>query len=182
MLEAKNINIRVMEKEDLEIYHQWSNDLEFHGDLIFTKQVSKSLVEKRFNQGIEDPDSNSFIIEKKDGTRIGVIHHFVLNYYGFAKLTEIAYFVLPEERGKGYCTEAVFLILDYLFLAFDIQRIQAVIHTANIGSQKVVEKAGFFKEGIIRKMMFARGKHIDTILYSILREEWQKPKFIDIKK
>jgi RimJ/RimL family protein N-acetyltransferase len=43
-------------------------------------------------------------------------------------------------------------------------------------SQKVLQKAGFKKEGIIRKSVFSRGEWRDRALYSILRKEWKEPK------
>jgi ribosomal-protein-alanine N-acetyltransferase len=45
-----------------------------------------------------------------------------------------------------------------------------------VASQKVLQKVGFKKEGIIRKSVFARGEWRDRALYSILREEWKEPK------
>jgi len=48
----------------------------------------------------------------------------------------------------------------------------------NIASQKVMEKAVFQKEGIIRKDTFIRGAWQDGIPYSILREEWKEPKIL----
>jgi ribosomal-protein-alanine N-acetyltransferase len=45
-------------------------------------------------------------------------------------------------------------------------------------SQKVLQKAGFRKEGIIRKSVFSKGKWKDRALYSILREEWKEPKIL----
>jgi ribosomal-protein-alanine N-acetyltransferase len=48
----------------------------------------------------------------------------------------------------------------------------------NVGSQKVLEKAGFKMEGTIRKAFFLRGYLRDSILYSILRDEWKEPKIL----
>jgi RimJ/RimL family protein N-acetyltransferase len=41
------------------------------------------------------------------------------------ELLEIGYAIAPSERGKGYCTEATQLMVDYLFLSKDVSRIQA---------------------------------------------------------
>jgi RimJ/RimL family protein N-acetyltransferase len=86
--------------------------------------------------------------------------------------------LVPSERGKGYCTEAVRIIVDYLFLSRDTMRIQACTDTRNVASQKVLEKAGFKKEGTMRKYLFPRGELRDACLYSILREEWKEPKIL----
>jgi RimJ/RimL family protein N-acetyltransferase len=85
---------------------------------------------------------------------------------------------LPNERGKGYCSEAVKIMVDYLFLSKDIGRIQAQTDPRNVASQKVLEKAGFKKEGTLRRNFFTRGEWRDAYIYSILREEWKEPKIL----
>lgn len=57
-------------------------------------------------------------------------------------------------------------------------RIQAQTNPRNIQSQKVLEKAGFKKEDLIRKSAFIRGEWRDVILYSILREKWKEPQIL----
>jgi ribosomal-protein-alanine N-acetyltransferase len=47
-----------------------------------------------------------------------------------------------------------------------------------MASQRVLEKAGFKKEGIVRKCIFIRGEWRDEFLYSILREEWKEPQIL----
>jgi len=71
---------------------------------------------------------------------------------------EIGYFFAPSERGKGYGTEAVQLIVDYLFLSKDLARIQAGVDVRNKASQRVLEKVGFQREGTMRKCLFIRGE------------------------
>lgn len=70
------------------------------------------------------------------------------------------------------------MIVDYLFLSKDIVRVQAETHPENLASQRILIKAGFQKEGIIRKSFFSRGVWRDTALYSVLKEEWKEPKII----
>lgn len=91
---------------------------------------------------------------------------------------KIGYIIHQSERGKGYCTEAVKMLVDYLFLAKDIVRIQAQTNPRNVASQRVLEKAGFAKGGVIRKANFIRGAWRDRAQFSILREEWKEPKIL----
>jgi len=91
---------------------------------------------------------------------------------------EIGYAMLPSERNKGYGTEAISIIVDYLFLSKQLERIQATTDVTNQPSQRVLEKNEFKKEGIIRKAGFIRGQWRDEYLYSILREEWKEPKIL----
>jgi len=65
-----------------------------------------------------------------------------------------------------------------LFLSKDTMRIQAQTDPGNIASHKVLEKAGFKKEGTLRKSFFMRGELRDCYIYSILREEWKEPKIL----
>jgi RimJ/RimL family protein N-acetyltransferase len=75
-------------------------------------------------------------------------------------------------------SEAITVIVDYLFLSKDIVRIQAKADPENIASWKALEKAGFKKEGVLRKTFFCRGKWRDDCIYSILREEWREPRIL----
>jgi RimJ/RimL family protein N-acetyltransferase len=117
------------------------------------------------------PDNKWFLLEQKDATKIGWMGHFL-----FGSLFEIFCYLLPNERGKGYCTEATKITVDYLFLSKNVVRIQAHTDVRNLGSQKVLEKAGFQREGIVRKCLFTRGERRDFYLYSVIREEWKEPK------
>jgi RimJ/RimL family protein N-acetyltransferase len=94
------------------------------------------------------------------------------------RIWEIGFALIPNERGKGYCTEATQLMVDYLFLSKNVTRIQATTHTRNAASQKVLEKAGFQKEGTLRKSNLVRGEFTDMFIFSILREEWKEPKIL----
>lgn len=93
-------------------------------------------------------------------------------------LLEIGFTLIPSERGKGYGTEAVQILVDYLFLSRDLVRIQAFTELGNMASQRLLDKVGFKREGTIRKSMFIRGEWRDLLLYSILREEWREPSIL----
>ena len=171
MLEGKNVNLRIVEREDLPLLIDWNSNSEFYGEYSPLRQLSKTEWEKRYDN--LTADTKWFFIEKKDGTKIGEIGHFM-----FGKLLEIYYYLVQSERGKGYGTEAIMIMVDYLFLSRELMRVQAMPDVSNIASQRVLEKAGFTKEGIIRKSGFNRGKWCDDCLYSILREEWKEPKIL----
>jgi RimJ/RimL family protein N-acetyltransferase len=172
LLEGKNLNLRIVEKEDLPLVAEWFNDPNFSGrfDPIDSQQ-SRTEIEKKY--GNLSSEEKWFIIEKKDGTKIGFIGHFPDR-----SNLEIGYALIPSERRKGYGTEAVLVMVDYLFLSKNIVRIQAGTNIENKASQKILEKAGFQKEGINRKILFVRGKWTDFYNYSILREEWKEPKIL----
>ncbi len=172
MLEGKNVNLRVVEKEDLPLITEWTADPDFLGEYVALWQRSKMDWEKRYDN--IKPEEKWFLIEKKDGSRIGFMQHYPTE----GGYQDLGYAIIPSERGKGYCGEAVMLLVDYLFLSKDLVRIQAVTDARNVASQKILERAGFKKEGTMRKEEFIRGEWRDRSLYSILREEWREPKIL----
>ena len=171
MLEGKRVNLRIMEKEDLPFFADWYNNPKFFGEFVWLPQQSRMEREKWYEN--LPADAKFFFIQKKDGKKIGTIAHFLAG-----SLLEIGYLLVPNERGKGYCSEAAMIMVDYLFRSKNIVRIQAHTDLRNVASQKVLEKVRFKKEGIVRKSDFARGEWRDNNLFSILREEWKEPKIL----
>jgi len=147
------------------------NDIGFMGEYEPISQGTKADLERQYEKLTEGQWS---FVEKKDGTKIGYVAHFITH----GKLTAIRYSLVPSERSKGYGSEAIETIVDYLFLSKNVVRIQAEIHPRNVASQRVLEKAGFKKEGILRKAFFSRGEWRDTAMLSILREELKEPKIL----
>ena len=168
LLEGRKINLRIAEKEDISLIAKLWNDAEYFGEYQGLMAVSKVKLER-----VMLDETVFFLIEKMDGSKIGHI-----NCWKRGRMMEIGFALLPSERGKGYGTEAVQLMVDYLFLSKDVVRIQAATDTRNIASQKAMERAGFLKEGIMRKENYARGKYRDTCLYSVIREYWKEPKIL----
>jgi RimJ/RimL family protein N-acetyltransferase len=179
LLEGRVVDLRVVERDDVDFRVECRNKMEFWGEYVNIAQpLSKSEWLKRFDNPSNLDllmEKRGFIIQKKDGTRIGVIIHWINQP---SRMTEISYAIIPSERRKGYGTEAVQLIVDYLFLSKDVMRIQAVTNVRNKPSQRVLEKAGFRNEGTIRRSYYARGTWIDNYVYSILREEWKEPEIL----
>jgi len=173
------LNLKVLEREDLDFMVECFNNVDFWGEYSpIGEQVSKSEWMKLF----DNPSTFTlltelkiFIIQKKDGKRIGITWHMLNQPY---RLMEIVCFLVSSERGKGYGTEVAQLMIDYLFLSKDIVRIQAIVNVGNKASQRVLEKAGFMMEGTVRKNLFVRGAWADYYLLSILREEWKEPKIL----
>jgi ribosomal-protein-alanine N-acetyltransferase len=176
LLEGKSVNLRVMEREDFPLLIEWVNKLEYWGEFFSPSQTSRTEHEKSLSEPGQF-EFKTFVIEKKDGATVGWISFFY-TLHPMWKTLEIGYSLIPSERGKGYCTEAAQIVVDYLFLSKEAPCIQATTHIKNTASQRVLEKTGFRREGIMRKRSFVRGEWTDMVLFSILREEWKEPKII----
>ena len=178
MLNGKNLDLAIVERGDLSLLNEWVNDPSFMGEYEPILQETNMSLEKQYDRLDE---GQWFFVQKKDGTRIGYIVHYFSGSNGH-RVTEIGYALQPSERGRGYGSEAVKMMVDYLFLSKNIVRIQAMIRPSNAASRRILEKAGFSEEGILRKSFFCKGAWRDTAVLSILREEWKEPKILTITR
>ena len=123
---------------------------------------------RRAKKGWEEDtkyDFGIFLIET--GQMIGGI---ALNEVmrGVLQSCYVGYSLDGEYNGKGYMSEAVGLIVTYAFEVLKLHRIEAGVQPVNIGSQRVLEKCGFVREGLARKNVNIQGKWEDHYSYGIL--------------
>ncbi len=85
---------------------------------------------------------------------------------------EIWYQVHQDHRGKGLATQAASMLVNHLFNATSVNRIQATVVVGNDASCRVLEKSGMSKEGVMRGVWFLHGVYRDEYLYSIVRGDW----------
>jgi RimJ/RimL family protein N-acetyltransferase len=107
--------------------------------------------------------------EKKIGT-IGYWNPFSLTEY-FHGL-EIWYQIHQDHRGRGVATQAASILINHLFNATSVNRIQATVVVGNDASCKVLEKSGMQRDGIYRGVWYLHGAYRDEYLYSIIRSDW----------
>jgi RimJ/RimL family protein N-acetyltransferase len=85
---------------------------------------------------------------------------------------ELSYQLYDERfAGRGWVTEAVQLLVDYLFATKKENRVQLVIVPANGASVRIAQKCGFTLEGTARGAFFNEGRSQDVLLYSLLRTD-----------
>lgn len=84
----------------------------------------------------------------------------------------VRYWLLPEGRGRGLATRAVKLLAGWAFSELRIGRIAAFIEVDNVASQRVLERCGFVREGLLRKHMEGRDGHrVDSLIYGLLPDD-----------
>lgn len=86
---------------------------------------------------------------------------------------ELGYYIAKKYWGNGITTKAVKQICDYIFNNTDIIRIYAQPFAHNGASCRVLEKAGFKCEGILRSNAVKNGKIADMRMYALLKNERQ---------
>lgn len=94
--------------------------------------------------------------------RMGNIHN---------RTAEIGYYISEEYWGQGIGTAAVKQICSYVFETTDIVRLFAEPYAYNAASRRILEKAGFSCEGVLKKNAYKNGKILDMVMYALVKEE-----------
>ncbi|KAF8392396.1 hypothetical protein HHK36_022738 [Tetracentron sinense] len=94
----------------------------------------------------------------------------VLSYPGEYRCRgELGYAIAPKYWGQGIATKAVKLVASSIFSDWPhLERLEALVDVANPASQRILEKLGFQKEGVLRKFYIKNERTIDVVMYSFL--------------
>ncbi len=84
---------------------------------------------------------------------------------------EVGYELSKDYWGRGIASEALEVVVKYGYQHFQLERIEALIEPTNLPSQKLVEKLGFKREGLLRHYEYTCGKFDDLYMYSIIKED-----------
>ena len=103
-----------------------------------------------------------------DGQAIGGIG-LILNSDVYIKSAEIGYWLGEPFWGQGIATEAVRQMIEYTFYYFDIIRLYAEVFETNKASMRVLEKNGFYLEGVRRKAVLKNAVLMDDYIWVKLR-------------
>ena len=81
---------------------------------------------------------------------------------------ELGYWAAPQHRGRGYVPRAVRLVCTWAFGELELPRMQLGTFPGNVASERVAEKCGFTREGVLRAWMEQRGERRDVTMWSLL--------------
>ncbi|MEJ8304575.1 GNAT family protein [Saccharibacillus sacchari] len=89
----------------------------------------------------------------------------------------LGYFLDEAHNGKGYMTEAVCGVLELAFTKHHLHRVQAGVMPRNAPSLRVMEKAGFRREGLAERYLKINGVWEDHVLFGMTAEDWEKHRY-----
>ena len=124
--------------------------------------------------GLAERREIRFIVDYGNGDDIafaGVISLHTINIKNHS--AEIGYWLEKSMRGKGIATTATKMITDYGFRSLGFRRIEGLADVENTASQKLLTKAGYQREGILRnKVTRDDGRQIDMALFAATDITW----------
>jgi RimJ/RimL family protein N-acetyltransferase len=114
------------------------------------------------------------IIEQDSNLLIGDIGIHFLETDAENNQVEIGYTLNKHFRGKGYASESLTAIIDFLITDLHKKRITASIDPTNSDSIRLIERLGFRKEAHFEKSLFFHGEWVDDVIYAITAHEWNR--------
>lgn len=163
------VTIRRWKHEDLSslVFHAnninvWNNVRNYFPHP-YTEENGKAWLDK-----VVEPEPVINMAIDVDGEAVGGIG-LILNGDVYIKSAEIGYWLGESFWGKGVTTEAVRQMTEYVFYYFDLVRLYAEVFENNKASMRVLEKNGFYLEGVRRKAVFKNEKLMDDYIWVKLR-------------
>jgi ribosomal-protein-alanine N-acetyltransferase len=117
---------------------------------------------------------NHFAIRRADGFLVGGIG-LQLGAVTSAHRAELGYWLAKDYRGRGLASASVSEVVRFAFEKFGLRRVEATAAIHNVPSHRVLEKAGFTREGFLAHYHIKNGELIDVYLFSILESGTASP-------
>jgi ribosomal-protein-alanine N-acetyltransferase len=173
MIRGPSVTLRCARESDLDLLVATENDHQQRGPYIAHRLIPRSVLARDLAEnGLMTEERSRLMIVDAEDRPLGLILFFRPGVYieGY----EIGYNLFATAaRGRGYTTEAVSLLVDWLFRGKPINRLQLTIHPGNAASRRVAEKCGFQREGLLRGAFFVGAAWQDVEIWSLLRAEWE---------
>ena len=173
ILEGKRVRLRPMEQSDLPSFVEWFSDAEVTQWLadVGTPPTLKEEYEW-YERRRSDPESLMWAIETVDGRLVGSTE---LRLEPSRRKAEFGIVIGEKsEWSAGLGADAVRLIVGYAFGELDLNRVELTTAQENERAIRCYEKVGFVREGLKRQDRIVEGRFGNTVMMSILRDEWSE--------
>lgn len=168
-LDADRIELRTIEEDDIDFLQEGVNDPSVWRAIGRATPVNRSQEEDFFENVVSEDDGVNLLVAV-DGEPAGTVGLGPKDTETHG--AELGYWMHPDYREQGYCSEAVDRLIHYGFQQRGFHRISARVFEFNDASQALLESLGFIHEGTHREAIFVDGGYQDVHWYSILDSEW----------
>lgn len=174
MIEGKNIHLRPVEEDDLHFCQKLYNDPVIRQMVVgWGFPVSKRNQEMWHKEVTESRNSVKFIVQTKEGDRLGLTGLWDIDWQNRNALTGIKLMVNEGVKGKGYGRDAIMTMNAFAFYEVGLHKLWSEILNYNIPSFKAyVKKSGWKVEGRFRQHIFRNGVFHDLYHVGCLKEDF----------
>lgn len=165
-LEEQKVTLKELNSSHINDFMVWATDNEVTKYMMWNIYTSRREAEIFFSNVVEKhPWFKAICLGEK------VIGSITLDkgkgYHGCK--AELGYVIAKEYWGNGFATQAVKLATQTGFNDLEVERIEAFVDPSNIGSQRILEKNGFAREGLLKNYILHKGVLSDRYIYAILK-------------
>ncbi|BDH63094.1 alanine acetyltransferase [Ureibacillus massiliensis 4400831 = CIP 108448 = CCUG 49529] len=151
--------------------YYWAQYEPLHDDYFYTEDAQLRKILESMQLMRVNREYSFGIYTKGRNQLIGHISLYAIKRLPYSSAF-IGYSIDERFTKKGIATEAVNHLIHFAFNELNLHRIEAYVSPKNIGSIKVLERAKFVKEGLLRKLLYINGVWEDHYMYSILQEDY----------
>jgi len=171
-MEGKLIYLRILEETDVPLTQKWINDPEI-SKIMGYLPVFPLIQQLNWYKGLINDQSRYIfaICDNKTNDHIGNVGLGKIDYINRHAMFNI-FIANPKSRSKGIGTESTLLILKFAFNRLNLNKIYLQTSESFKEANRMYNKIGFKKDGILRHHYFTNGIYEDKIIYSILKEEF----------
>ncbi|MBE6887375.1 MAG: GNAT family N-acetyltransferase [Ruminococcaceae bacterium] len=174
-IETERLVLRRFETDDAkDVYNNWACDDDVNRYMTSTSLTDPSQAQKAVDSWAARYNDEFYhwnITFKADPTVKSAGFVCVVSNDDDAQKAELGYCIGKKWWNKGYMTEAVKAVADYLFDQVGYNRVEVQYDADNPASGRVAQKCGMQYEGTLRQFMNNKGKICDIAVCSILSEE-----------
>ena len=177
LFQGELVRLAAPREEDAAAFSRWSHDAAYLRavDTDFARPISAQEAAKRHPGVGAGSDSVEFRIRTLDEDRlIGFVALHSIEWNNRAAQLAIG-IGEPGYRGKGYGSDALRLVLRYAFDELNLLRVGLDVISSNVAAVRAYEKAGFVREGAMRRAVLRDGQHHDRLIMGILHDECRRP-------
>jgi RimJ/RimL family protein N-acetyltransferase len=173
-----NILLRPYRKEDGELLFEGAREASQNADFRrwmpwchqeYSRQDSDTFIEHCLEAGEKTQEFNFGIFDAASGTFLGGVG---LSQFNAAhRFFNLGYWVRPSYQNRGIAAQAARLLAQSSFADLQPNRLEIVVAVENLASQRVAQKVGATREGILRKRLVIAGEVHDAVLFSLVAED-----------
>jgi RimJ/RimL family protein N-acetyltransferase len=178
ILRGNNVYLRRLAREDLSNTIEWINDEKIMVIMGVRGPRNQEIQEKWFDNLNQQKKNMVFAICLEDSNlHIGNVSLFDINFID--SNAGLTIFIGDEEqRGKGYGSESLELLLRYAFDYLNLHKVHCKTNSNNYAAE-LYKKLGFKQEGVLREQSYEFGEYVDKIRFGILSEEFDRSEDYD---
>lgn len=170
-MKYKEINLRALEPEDLELLYDWENNVSYwtisNTTVPFSKYTLKRYLEDSHKNIYETGQVRLMIDHLPDNATIGTID--IYDFDPFHKRAGIGILIANEQyRRKGYATMALKCLIDYCFSTLMLHQLYCSILANNCESIDLFKKMGFVQSGIRKDWIRTSDGYLDEHIFQLI--------------